>query len=68
FSVRNCAELRAIPGKVCDGFPSGIAQNSEQFQEKCVAVFRPELRRTKSRPARTAKLLPDRLAFRKFSR
>src|SRR5690606_3492044 len=43
FSVRNCMGRRSIPGKVGTGFPSGIAPVSDQFQDKWVPVFRPEL-------------------------
>jgi len=33
---------------VRSGFPSGIAGTGKQFQEKCEAVFRPELRALES--------------------
>jgi hypothetical protein len=45
FCVRNCGEKRAIPAKVGTGFASGIAEKKEQFQQKCAAVLRPELRK-----------------------
>ncbi|MFF0948214.1 hypothetical protein ACFYE9_11230 [Rhizobium leguminosarum] len=39
-------KLEAIPGKVCSGFSVWNCEKGErQFQEKCGAVFRPELRK-----------------------
>jgi len=40
---------------VRSGFPSGIAQAKTEFQEKCAAVFRPELRKQKPNSRRSAR-------------
>jgi hypothetical protein len=41
-------EVHFSVSRLLSGIAEAQAAPSEQFQEKCVAVFRPELRKTKS--------------------
>jgi hypothetical protein len=48
------ASSQAIPAKVRSGFASGIAYSNKQFQQKCAAVLRPELRTQTSNSSKSA--------------